>query len=95
VILALASMSLAGLIYGAPSWAVVVIFLGGLVLHMVRANARERHQVHLAQIAVENASIEVEMVKARHRDLLLYDQPELPIAEKRIAAPRRQRRDKQ
>ena len=57
--------------------------LGGLIiagtLYHVRRLGAERHAKAMAQAKVDTEVAKVELVKARHRDLLLYEQPMLPL----------------
>lgn len=79
VTVVLAAMALTALAVGAPvlgTMATVGIVAG---FYYARCRDQERHQREMAQIKADEAAAKVEAVKARYRDLLLHEQPALPL----------------
>lgn len=74
-----ASLTFGGIAVGVPEWPAVAVMIVTLVFYHVRRQAAENHLKEMAQVKVDKAVADVEMVKARHRDLLLYQQPPLPL----------------
>jgi hypothetical protein len=72
--------ALSALAGGALPWAVIGVLAVVLILYHLRCLARERHEMTIAELNVERAAAEVELIKARHRDLAMHEQPSLPLA---------------
>ena len=64
---------------GAPPLGVVPAMAIAFVMFHNRCCSAERHEGEMAQRKVDEAAVNVEAIKARHRDLLLSGQPGLPL----------------
>lgn len=67
---------------GAPAWPVAAALAITLGMHHIRSTATERHHRELAEQKVQESALKVEAIKARHRDLILLEQPVLPLERK-------------
>jgi hypothetical protein len=67
---------------GVSPWPVVGLLSVGLLGFHIRSCAAEHHKEQMAQLKVDEAAVSVEMVKARHRELLTQEQPGLPLERK-------------
>ena len=79
VAVVLAAITLGAIAEGAPPWpAVACLSIIGIFYH-VRRSAAERHMKEMAQLKVDNEVAKVEVIKARYRDLVTYEQASLPL----------------
>ena len=67
---------------GAPPWPVAATLAIALVMHHIRSSTAERHTRAMAEQRLQESVVKVEAVKARHRDLVLFEQPALPLERK-------------
>ena len=80
VIVVLAAMALGVAATGRVNgWVVVALLAAAGGAYHLRCVGAERHRERLAQIKAEGAAAEVEKVRARHRDVLHYEQQALPL----------------
>jgi len=75
----------ASLIYVGQAVAGIALLTITLGLYHLRTSRFEEHQTELQRLKVDQEAMKVEVIKARHRDLLLYEQPNLPL----VNAPQR------
>ena len=67
---------------GVPAWPVVAALAIALGMHHIRSSATERHTREMAEQRLRESVLKVEAIKARHRDLVLLEQPVLPLERK-------------
>jgi hypothetical protein len=79
VTVALYATAVGAMAVGAPSWGVVAAMAIAFWMFHNRCCSAERHAKEMAQNKVDEAAVNVEAIKARHRDLLLSGQPGLPL----------------
>jgi hypothetical protein len=76
------AMATGAMAAGAPAWPVVAALAIALGMHHIRSSATERHHRELAERRVQESALKVEAIKARHRDLVMFEQPALPLERK-------------
>lgn len=79
VTVVLFAVAVGAILAGASPWAIIAAMVLAFAMFHNRCSTAERHQLEMAQLKVNEAVAGVEMIKARHRDLLLSDQPGLPL----------------
>ena len=67
---------------GAPAWPVAAALAIALLMHHIRSSAAELHNQATAERKLQESALKVEAIKARHRDLVLFEQPALPLERK-------------
>jgi hypothetical protein len=72
-------VALGGLVAGSPHWADIALLAIAFGMFHIRCGATETHMERMAQLKVDEASLKAEAIKARHRELLMVDQPALPL----------------
>jgi hypothetical protein len=79
VTVGLCAATLTAMTFGVTPWAAIIVMaicFGGF---HTRCCATESHERNMAQGRLAEASLNVEAIKVRHRELLLSDQPMLPL----------------
>ena len=76
------AVTTAAMAAGAPAWPVTAALAIALGMHHIRSSATERHNREVAEQKLRDTAMNVEAIKARHRDLVLFDQPALPLERK-------------
>jgi hypothetical protein len=82
VIVVLAAGAMAALTAGANAPGVATVTFGLGIIYHIRCTAAERHKQQMEQQKLDKAALDVEVIKARHRDLLQYEQPSLSLEHK-------------
>jgi membrane protein implicated in regulation of membrane protease activity len=61
-----------------PVWLVLALAVALLLYHFRRKDS-EKHDEYMARNRIDAAMVKVEAIKARHRELLLVEQPSLRL----------------
>lgn len=67
---------------GAPEWPTIAALAIALGTYHIRSSRAERHERDLAGLRLQESILKVDTIKARHRDLVMLEQPALPLERK-------------
>lgn len=73
------TLAIGGMAAGASAWGVTAALAIVLGMFHIRCKATEQHALQAAQHRIEESSLNVEAIKARHRELLQVEQPSLRL----------------
>lgn len=67
---------------GVTEWSAIAALAIALAAYHIRSSKAEQHQRALAESRIQESSLKVDAIKARHRDLVMLEQPGLPLERK-------------